>query len=170
MSEPTWLTVARSQVGIREAPGSRNEPRVMAMAKRAARWLGIAYAADSVPWCGLFVADCFAAIGLTPPRGFVGIRAKAWASWGIALSTTAPRPPLGAIAVFGREGGGHVGFVVGAHADGDLDILGGNQGDAVNIRRFGRARLVALRWPAGIALAAPVAWAAGPGVATTGEA
>ena len=170
MTEPAWISYARRQIGIRETPGTANEPRVMAMAKRAARWLGAAYAADSVPWCGLFVADCMAAAGFTPPRAFVGLRAKAWSGWGIACSVFATRPPLGAIAVFGREGGGHVGFVVGAHSNGDLDILGGNQGDAVNIRRFPRARLIALRWPAGVAMGEPVAWAGSAGTATTGEA
>ncbi len=168
MTEPKWLVHARSQIGVRETPGAANEPRIMAMAKRAVGWLGAAYGADAVPWCGLFVADCMAAAGFKPPRGFVGLRAKQWATWGINVNV--PAVPLGAIAVFGREGGGHVGFVVGVHRGGDLAILGGNQGDAVNIRRFPRTRLIALRWPAGVAVgaAAPVVELAG--VKTTGEA
>ena len=166
MTDPKWLTYARWQVGTREAPGPANEPRIMAMAKRAVGWLGITFTADSVPWCGLFVADCMAVAGFKPPRGFVGVRAKAWASWGI----NAGRPLLGAIAVFGREGGGHVGFVAGVYPNGDLSILGGNQGDAVNERRFPRDRLIALRWPAGVALGAMAPIVAGAGVKTTGEA
>jgi hypothetical protein len=61
--------------------------------------------------------------------------------------------------------------LVGVYRNGDLSILGGNQGDAVNIRRFERTRLMALRWPPHLSWiedAAP--WADGPGVATTGEA
>jgi surface antigen len=66
------------------------------------------------------------------------------------------------VAVFERQGGGHVGFVDSVNADGSLNILGGNQGDAVNVRRFTRDRLIALRWPAGVAIAgaAPLATAA----------
>jgi uncharacterized protein (TIGR02594 family) len=109
------------------------------------------------------------AVGFKPPRAFVGLRAKAWANWGVALSTTATRPPLGAIAVFGRDGGGHVGFVEGVYGNGDLAILGGNQADAVNVRRFPRTRLIALRWPAGVALVDAAPFASG-GTATTGEA
>jgi uncharacterized protein (TIGR02594 family) len=170
MTDPKWLAAARLQIGTREAPGAANDGRVMAMARRAAGWLGIVYAADSVPWCGLFVADCMATAGFKPPRGFIGVRAKAWAAWGVDVGTTATRPPLGAVAVFGREGGGHVGFVAGVHRNGDLAILGGNQGDAVNIRRFPRARLIALRWPASVPMIAAAPWVDVAGVATTGEA
>lgn len=169
MTEPRWLQHARSLEGTQEAPGPRNEPRIMAMAKRAAGWLGVTYLDDKTPWCGLFVADCMAVAGFKPPRGFVGVRAKAWASWGIDLGKTSTRPALGSVAVFGRDGGGHVGFVTGVYNNGDLAILGGNQGDAVNVRRFPRARLLAIRWPAGVAVAAPAPWVEG-GIKTTGEA
>ncbi len=56
----------------------------------------------------------------------VGIRssrfesAKSYLTWGEALDT----PAYGCIAVFTRVGGGHVGFVVGRRANGDLLILG----------------------------------------------
>lgn len=169
MATPMWVGAARSLVGTREVPGGANNPVIMGWGnKLGAKVLGIAYGADSVPWCGLFAAWCVHCAGLKPPP--IAIRAKAWASWGQPLSLTATRPPVGAVAVFGREGGGHVGFVVAVHRDGQLDILGGNQGDAVNIRRFPRTRLIALRWPTGIALAEPAPWAATPGTATTGEA
>jgi uncharacterized protein (TIGR02594 family) len=168
MVEPPWLAHARTLVGTRETPGPANNSRIMGWAVRARAWLGAAYGADAVPWCGLFIAEVMHAAGFKPPRAFVGLRAKAWASWGIAVSTTATRPPLGGIGVFGREGGGHVGFVVGAYRNGDLLILGGNQGDAVNERRFPRTRLIAVRWPAGVALSDPAPWVDG-GLITTGE-
>lgn len=159
MTEPAWLKAARSQIGVREIPGPRHSPGVMGMVARAAGWLGIPVRDDETAWCGTFVASCIATAGFKPPRGAVGVRASWWGGWGEALSVTATRPPLGAIAVFTRQGGGHVGFEVGVHADGDLDILGGNQGNAVNIRRFPRARLTALRWPPGAAMAGPAPWA-----------
>jgi uncharacterized protein (TIGR02594 family) len=164
-----WLDEARRLIGTREVPGAANNPVIMGWGNRlGARVLGIAYGNDGVPWCGLFTAWCVHHAGITPPA--IAIRAKAWAAWGDALSTTATRPPLGAVAVFGRDGGGHVGFVVAVHSNGDLDILGGNQGDAVNVRRFPRARLIALRWPKGQAMAGVAPWAAGATASTTGEA
>jgi uncharacterized protein (TIGR02594 family) len=168
MVEPPWLAHARTLVGTRETPGPANNGRIMGWAVRARAWLGAAYAADSVPWCGLFMAEVMHAAGFKPPRAFVGLRAKAWAAWGMALSTTATRPPIGTIAVFGRDGGGHVGLVAGVYPNGDLAILGGNQADAVNIRRFPRTRLIAFRWPTGVALADVAPFVTG-GLVTTGE-
>ena len=166
--KPKHLLIAEALLGTREVPGAANNPVIMAWGNRlGARVLGIAYGADSVPWCGLFAAHCVTVAGLKPPP--IAIRAKAWASWGIDLGKTATRPALGSVAVFGRDGGGHVGFVTGVYNNGDLAILGGNQSDAVNVRRFPRARLLAIRWPAGVAVAAPAPWVEG-GVKTTGEA
>ncbi|MBU6167113.1 MAG: TIGR02594 family protein [Alphaproteobacteria bacterium] len=157
--DPPWLRAARSQIGVREIPGPRHSPGVMGMVQRAKGWLGIAVHDDETPWCGTFVASCMAIAGFRPPRGAIGARAIWWAGWGEAISSTGTRPPLGSIAVFTRAGGGHVGFVVAVYENGDLDILGGNQANAVNIRRFPRARLTAFRWPPGAAMAGPAPWA-----------
>lgn len=163
-----WLTEAQRLIGQKEVPGAANNPVIMNWGNRlGARVLGIAYGADSVPWCGLFAAWCVHQAGIAPPP--IAIRAKAWATWGQALPLSA-RPPLGAIAVFERKGGGHVGFVSSINADGSLNILGGNQGDEVNVRRFTRDRLIALRWPTGHALAAAAPLAAAAAANTTGEA
>lgn len=82
-------------------------------------------------------------IGPVPQHWY---RAKAWADWG------KPTPPrVGAVAVFGRSGGGHVGFVVGESAD-SLYVLGGNQSNMVNIAPIAKSRLIALRWPSAEAL------------------
>lgn len=169
MTAPKWLAVATSLIGVREVPGAANNPIIMSWGSRlGARVLGIAYGADSVPWCGLFMAWCVVQAGLKPPP--IAIRAKAWATWGSDAGMIATRPPHGAIAVFSRNGGGHVGPVSAVYSNGDLEITGGNQGDAVNARRFTRDRLIALRWPAGVAVSRPAPWADGPGIATTGEA
>lgn len=169
MSDPKWLAYARKQIGIREIPGPKHEPKVLAMWRRIGRWAGISVNTDEVPWCGAFVADCLlTGAGVQPVN--ISARAKAWAAWGQSVMSAATRPPLGTIAVFGRQGGGHVGFVTAVWPNGDLDILGGNQGNAVNIRRFPRARLVALRWPTGVPFAEAAPFASKPTAATTGEA
>lgn len=163
-----WMTEARSLIGVREVPGAANNPVIMSWGNRlGARVLGIAYGADSVPWCGLFAAHCVTQAGMKPPA--IAIRAKQWATWGTALPLTGT-PPMGAVAVFSRNGGGHVGFVDSVNRDGSLNILGGNQGDAVNIKRFGRDRLIALRWPPGQPMGQPAKIAGQAAPATTGEA
>ena len=52
--------------------------------------------------------------------------------------------------MFSREGGGHVGFVVGRDATGNIMVLGGNQSDAVNVRAFPASRVTGYRWPTGV--------------------
>jgi hypothetical protein len=47
---------------------------------------------------------------------------------------------------------GHVGFLIGEDGD-HVFLLGGNQGDAVTVAAFAKARIVGVRWP----LEAPVA-------------
>ena len=93
---------------------------------------------DATPWCGTFAAMCVAEAGLTPPKDWY--RATAW----LTLPVSLPQAAYGCIVVFTRQGGGHVGFVVGVDKAGNLMVLGGNQGDAVNIkavRRVPRRRL-----------------------------
>jgi uncharacterized protein (TIGR02594 family) len=143
-NEPAWLTAARAKLGTREAAGSANSPTIMGWAKRlGSKVLGIAYNADSVPWCGLFAATCMREAGIeTPP---IAVRAKAWATWGVNLNAGSP----GAVLVFEREGGGHVGFYVGEDTT-HFHVLGGNQGDAVTIVRIARNRCIARRWPRGV--------------------
>jgi uncharacterized protein (TIGR02594 family) len=92
-----------------------------------------------VPWCGLFVAYCMTAAGQTPPD--ISVRASAWSTWGLPVE-----PTLGAVLVFERPGGGHVGFYAGETAAA-YRVLGGNQGDAVNYAWIAKHRCVAVRWP-----------------------
>jgi uncharacterized protein (TIGR02594 family) len=133
-SEPAWLRAARAKLGTREAPGAANSPTIMAWAKKlGTKVLGMAYNADSVPWCGI-------------PAAPIAVRAKAWADWGQNLR--ADRLAPGAVLVFDRTGGGHVGFYVGEDATA-YHVLGGNQGDRVSIMRLEKSRCVARRWPAG---------------------
>ena len=135
------MTYARSLIGVREVPGAGNSATIMGWAKKlGAKILGITYAADSVPWCGLFCAHVMDHVGIKPPA--IAVRASEWGKWGRKL--VSPRP--GCVLTFTRAGGGHVGFYVGED-DTHLHVLGGNQGDAVSITRIARARLSEMRWP-----------------------
>lgn len=140
MSEPSWLRIARLYDGLKEIPGPRHNQTII-------RWLGNLMAwwnDDETPWCGVFVAHCMQESWLPFPKFYM--RAKAWSDYGSLLRRDRLAP--GAILVFDRAGGGHVGFYVGEDA-GFYYVLGGNQSNAVNVMKLGKSRLVASRWPKG---------------------
>lgn len=144
-SEPRWMAKARASIGVREVPGTGNSATIMGWARKlGSRVLGMAYNADSVPWCGLFVAHVLGECQIAAPP--IAVRASAWGKWGREL--LGPRP--GCILVFVRKGGGHVGFYVGEDAT-HYHVLGGNQSDAVNVMRLEKRRLApgGMRWPHG---------------------
>lgn len=138
--EPEWLAEARRHMGEKEIPGAKHNSKILGWVRTLGGW----FKDDETPWCGTFVGYCIHATGRAVPKHWY--RAKDWASWGKA---TPPR--VGAIAVFGRQGGGHVGFVVGESRD-NWYVLGGNQSNMVNIAPIAKARLIAMRWPADIEL------------------
>lgn len=152
-TEPAWLTIARSHLGVREytpqRPGPNGElsnPIVEAWQRLA----GIRRPDDDVPWCAAFVTGCMHEAGLT---SFATSAARAWGSYGRRLEA----PRVGAITVLWRESPtsphGHVAFCVGEDARGML-LLGGNQANAVVVRPYPRARLLGFRWPTAAQLAA----------------
>ncbi len=143
-SEPRWMVEARKLIGQREIPGPQHNRWIADGWKRlGAGW----FTDDETPWCGLFVAHCIEAAGLPFPKLFP--RAMAWADWGKACP-----PTVGAVGVFKRSGGGHVGFLVGEDVR-HYHVLGGNQSNAVNIMRLAKDRAVAVRWPVSLGLPTP---------------
>lgn len=88
----------------------------------------------------LFVATCLAEDGVAAAP--IAVRAKAWATWGANLAVAKLAP--GAVLVFERAGGGHVGFYVGEDLS-SYHVLGGNQGDRVSIMRLEKSRCIARR-------------------------
>lgn len=139
-----WMDAAKAKIGVREVPGAGNSSVIMGWAKKlGGAVLGMAYGADSIPWCGLFVAQCISEAGLKPPP--IAVRAKAWATWGEEC-----QPQYGAVLVFNRDGGGHVGFYVGESTTA-YKVLGGNQGDKVSDDAWiSKDRCIAVRWPKGV--------------------
>ena len=143
--EPAWLAAARAKLGTRELPGPTHNSKLLAFLNSARAFNGVVWRDDEMPWCGGFVAACLLAAGVEPVK--IAARAKSWAAWGANLRVTHLAP--GAVLVFGREGGGHVGFYVGED-DRAFHVLGGNQSNAVTITRIGKTRLIAARWPRGV--------------------
>ncbi|KQV28221.1 hypothetical protein ASC97_07735 [Rhizobium sp. Root1203] len=81
-----------------------------------------------------FVGGVLAQSGLPIVQGAAAAR-----SW-LKLPTKLASPVVGCIVIFWRgtpQGwSGHVAFVVGRDANGNLMVLGGNQGDMVSIKPF----------------------------------
>lgn len=134
-----YMDVARSYIGVKEIPGAKHNPTIMRWLTALRSWVKD----DETPWCGTFVAECMRASGYTYPTLYM--RAMSWASWGDEVKL----PIRGCVVVFQRQGGGHVGFVEGQDAKGNLMVLGGNQSNMVRVSPFSVDRVVAYRVPKG---------------------
>lgn len=146
---------ARSYIGTYEIKGAKHNPAIIMLIQAAERstktnlaWLygkkadGTTNYNDEIAWCGTFLGGIFSQCGLGSkvPKEF--FRAKDWAKAGTKLT----KPAYGCVAVLDREGGGHVGIVVGKTKSGKIKLLGGNQSDSVNIMDFEPSRITAYRW------------------------
>lgn len=138
MIEPRWLRTARDDVGLRELAGAPTAPKIGAWLQRLGAW----WRDDETPWCGVAVAAWMRASDVPLPRHWY--RAKGWLDWGLPVP-----PTVGAVVVFERQGGGHVGLLLGKDESGRLLVLGGNQGNAVSIAPFDPSRAIGYRWPFG---------------------
>lgn len=140
MNDYDWMIEGRRYLGLKEIPGSATNSVIARWLVELSAW----WRDDETPWCGTFVAHCIWHAGYAVPKYWM--RAREWAGWGRELEI----PIVGCIVVFERQGGGHVGFVVGQDERGNLLVLGGNQGNKVSIAAFPRLRAVAYRWPAAV--------------------
>lgn len=135
---PRMLTEALKTFGTREAAGPTNNPTIMQWARK----IGLArvYKADSTAWCGLWMAYVAGQAGWNnAPRGNA-LWARNWATWGKGVT----KPMLGDVLVFPRGLGGHVCIYVGEDAT-HYHVLGGNQSDAVSIKRRPKRPIIAIR-------------------------
>jgi uncharacterized protein (TIGR02594 family) len=141
MIEPVWLAVARAFVGLAEVPGRGSNAMIMRWVHdlNAPKW----FDDDDKAWCALFPNRIFLALRMpVSGTGFDLLRAASFQSWGV--ETLKPVP--GAVLVFQRPGGGHVGFYVAETAT-HYQVLGGNQKNKVSLTLISKDRLVAARWP-----------------------
>ena len=142
--ELVHVAIARKYIGLAEVKGAKHKPTILALTVKAfvatgkKSWIND----DETPWCGNFLGGVFAEaeLGSKIPKEFY--RAKEWENAGTKLS----KPAYGCVVTFTRDGGGHVGIVVGKTKTGMLKVLGGNQSDAVNIADFDPKRVTAYRW------------------------
>lgn len=137
---PKMIVEALKLYGTLEGPGDSNNPTIIAWAKEVGEDVANIYKADSIAWCGLFMAVVAKRSDKQPPKS------PLWAlNWGTFGNHT-DSPMLGDTLVFTRSGGGHVGLYVGED-DTAYHALAGNQGDKVSIARIDKKRLYTARRP-----------------------
>lgn len=136
ITPPNTIKFGLELYGTEEKSGPSNNPEIISWGEET----GIPYGQDSIPWCGLYVAIVCKRCGWDVVKN--PLWARNWVNFGNPTDT----PSLGDILVFTRDGGGHVGFYIAEDAE-YFHVLGGNQGDAVNIIRIAKNRLLAARRP-----------------------
>lgn len=130
-----WMVAGLALLGTKEI---EDEDTIVGWADE----VGVAnvYNDSDIPWCGLFEGkiqvDAKCEIPDEP------LWALNWRKFGFKLD----EPAYGAVLVFKRDGGGHVGNYI-SEEDDYFHVLGGNQGNKVCIKRISKANLVAIRWP-----------------------
>lgn len=140
MEMPAHMFFALQELGVSEAAGDADNPRVLKYF--SATNYNQNQIADTIPWCSAFACFCLEQTGNTSPH-------SAWSlsflKWGEVLQS----PELGCIAVLSRTSDpskGHVGFVLGFDEK-DLYLLSGNTSNKVTIDRFPRDKVLGFRKP-----------------------
>lgn len=123
-SQGAVVRTALSFVGVNEHKDREALGRVMT------RMIGQSVDPSTTPWCAAFVNTVLRANG---QQGTGSLAARSFLNWGRPTNN----PQQGDIVVMSRGGDtskGHVGFYMGRDSNGNILVLGGNQGDAVNIK------------------------------------
>lgn len=136
ISPPNIIKHALRHLGLKEGAGPLNNKIILNWGAEC----GINYTDDSIPWCGLFAAVVCKRANWDLPKD--PLWARNWSKFGKKVKT----PGLGDVLVFERGEGGHVGFYI-AEDETTYHVLGGNQGDAVSIKRIDKARLLSANRP-----------------------
>jgi uncharacterized protein (TIGR02594 family) len=104
-------------------------------------------------WCGAFVAHCMAESDNTTAAASIpkdAALAVSWRSWGKALAINGKDIPEGAVVVLspapGTDTTGHVAFFSKFVDAATIELLGGNQHNAVNFSHFKASSIVDVRW------------------------
>jgi uncharacterized protein (TIGR02594 family) len=124
--------------GTTEMPGPKNNPKIMAWARKVG--VDKIYTADSIPWCGLGMAYVALQAGWDIPIN--PLWARNWLNFGTKIGME--HAMLGDVLVFERGAGGHVGIYVGQDKA-CFHVLGCNQSDSTNIKRIPKERCLGVR-------------------------
>ena len=143
----TPFDIARSYIGTTEGPGPADNPVIMEMyASVGHDWVEH----DSVAWCAAFVGHCLEKAGIKSTRK---LTARSYLDWGVPVEVTgAQQGDIGVIPRGLSSWQGHVFFI--DRIEGQwVWGLGGNQDDAVNVKRYPVSKLLGVRRAGNVALA-----------------
>lgn len=135
----TPFEIARSYIGTTEGPGPADNPIIMEMyASVGHDWVEH----DSVAWCAAFVGHCLERAGIRSTRK---LTARSYLDWGVPVEMAeAQQGDIGVIPRGSSRWQGHVFFI--DRIEGQwVWGLGGNQDDAVNVKRYPVVKLLAVR-------------------------
>jgi uncharacterized protein (TIGR02594 family) len=110
------------------------------LVSEARRYLGGNPTGRGSLWCARFMNMVLEHTG---HRGTGSDMANSFASYGQRISG----PQVGAIAVMGRRGGGHVGIITGIDAQGNPIMISGNNGNRVREAPISRGRIYTFVMP-----------------------
>lgn len=137
-NDPLWLRVAFSEVGQEEIIGRKHNKRIVEYHSQTT----LKATTDEVYWCASFVCWVLHTAGLTSTRSAA---ARSFLNWGDKINT----PKRGCVVIFKRPPSptsGHVGFYL-SEDQKDIYVLGGNQDNKVNVKKYSKNNLLGYRWP-----------------------
>lgn len=142
---PLMVREGMKEYGTIEGAGSSNNRKIISWAREVGASLSNMYVADSIPWCGLYMAVIAKRANKIPAKS--PLWALNWGTFGKYVQT----PMFGDVLVFVRRTAagrtaGHVGIYI-AESKTSYFVLGGNQSDAVCIKEFEKKRLYTSRRP-----------------------
>ena len=150
----TPFDIARSYIGTTEGPGPADNPTIMEMyASVGHDWVEH----DSVAWCAAFVGHCLERAGIRSTRK---LTARSYLDWGVPVDVmNARQGDIGVIPRGSSSWQGHVFFI--DRIEGQwVWGLGGNQDDAVNVKRYPVSKLLGIRRAGDVAPAVTLSVAA----------
>lgn len=143
----TPFAVAMRFLGVKETAGVSSTPLVLAMLKLDSSWVEN----DATAWCSAFANFCCFVLGLPRSRS---LAARSWLLVGRSIPLSDAQVGYDVVILSrgtGKQPGpiviaapGHVGFYAGQDAK-SVQLLAGNQGDAVSIASFPKARILGIR-------------------------
>jgi len=145
--EISAFDLAQRFIGTKEIAGNISNPAILAMLRLDDKWP----AGDEVPWCSAFVNYICWLLRL--PRS-KSLSARSWLKMGISVILDDAEVGFDIVVLKRGKGDqpgpevlnapGHVGFYAGKETE-DVLILGGNQGDEVNVSIYHKSSILGVR-------------------------
>ena len=137
-----FILTALAEFGTTEFSGEKHNSRILEYHRATT----LKATTDEVAWCSSFVNWIVQQCGLVPTQSAA---ARSWLSWGKAIGY----PVFGCIVVLDRRSkdnpnAAHVGCFI-RELDGNIFVLGGNQGNSVSISVYPKSRVLGYRVPEG---------------------